>query len=471
MAATDSSTPPLQPAEVEKLRPGPDDYEVADGAAPGLRLRVTRLGKDGRSGGAKVFRWYVTSLGRVVTLGRFSAKPRPGFLTLAQARATLERLKQAHAAGKLDEAVAELKPRPVKAPAATEGGPTVRDFAAAFMESIRRRRERPGPVQDIVDDIIVAAIGDRPVASITPDDVERLIVGVVEGRHAKARNGKDGKPTGAPTHAGKVLQVAKQMFRYAESKGKVTRNPAGSLDPDDLGIVNRTCDRYLSRDEIGPFWRALDHGMSTTVRDALRLLLLLGVRSGELLQATWDEIDLDEGKPEPDREPTWTIPVAHQKLSRKQKHRGAKPFRVPLGPTAVAILRELRAFADSIGSRYVVASFAGDGAPLTDKALNHAMRRLFTGQAPALRFDGERPTPHDLRRTVRTHLAETLGVAPHLAEKTLNHSLGRVFANYDRHDYLAERRDPINRWDAYLSRLVSGQGAEIVAIPAKAVRS
>ena len=80
-------------------------------------------------------------------------------------------------------------------------------------------------------------------------------------------------------------------------------------------------------------------------------------------------------------------------------------------------------------------------AALTEKSLNLAMRRLFTrGKPPLLAFEGERPTPHDLRRTVRTHLSKTLRVPPHVAEKCLNHSLGRVFSTYDQGDYLDDRR-------------------------------
>ena len=100
------------------------------------------------------------------------------------------------------------------------------------------------------------------------------------------------------------------------------------------------------------------------------------------------------------------------------------------------------------------------------------MRRLFTrGKPPLLAFEGERPTPHDLRRTVRTHLSKTLRVPPHVAEKCLNHSLGRVFSTYDQGDYLDDRRLALGAWDAYVERLVTGKGAEVVAIDVQAVRS
>jgi integrase len=54
-------------------------------------------------------------------------------------------------------------------------------------------------------------------------------------------------------------------------------------------------------------------------------------------------------------------------------------------------------------------------------------------------------TPHDLRRTLRTHLSR-LGVAPHIAEKCLNHSLSKLGKTYDKHTYLDERREALEKW-------------------------
>ncbi|HEX8909182.1 MAG TPA: tyrosine-type recombinase/integrase [Anaeromyxobacteraceae bacterium] len=454
-----TTSPPLAPKLIEAAQPREKDYELPDSAAPGLCLRITKVGKDGRSGGSKVFRWYVTSLGRVITIGRWSKTSRPGYVTLAEARTWLERLKEAHKAGTLEEVLAELEAtRPARgraareATAAAEVAPlTVKLLAADFMKHIERRRKRPEPVRSVLDADLLPALGDRPVASITPLDVRHVVDAVV------AR--------GAATHAGKVLAIARQLFRFAQGRSDVASNPAEPLDADALGVVNNICDRYLLPDEIGAFWQALDKvkGMTPTVRIALRLLLLLGVRSGELLQAEWSEVDFDAA--------TWTVPVEHQKLTRKQE-REARPFVVPLAPAALELFRQLEAAAKSIGgSRYVLASFHGAGAPLTEKSLNHAMRRLFTGETPALKFEGERPTPHDLRRTMRTYLGDKLGVPPHVAERCLNHSLGRIAKTYDQGDYLAERRAALEKWSAYVERLVAPAEASVAFLPAAAVRA
>ena len=59
-------------------------------------------------------------------------------------------------------------------------------------------------------------------------------------------------------------------------------------------------------------------------------------------------------------------------------------------------------------------------------------------------------TVHDLRRTMRSQLA-ALGIAPHVAERCLNHKLKGVEGVYDRHDYLEERRQALEQWAAILA--------------------
>jgi hypothetical protein len=50
---------------------------------------------------------------------------------------------------------------------------------------------------------------------------------------------------------------------------------------------------------------------------------------------------------------------------------------------------------------------------------------------------------HDLRRTVGSEMA-ALGVAPHVADKVLNHQTGT--AVYQRHEFLVERKKAVIAW-------------------------
>lgn len=400
--------------------------EYADAESRGLRLRI------GPSG-ARVFIYYGRDGAGTRTLETLGRWGRDGAgLTVEEAR----------------RRYAERGSKPA-APPPPAGGLTVRRVADDFMKKIERERKRPEQARRPIDEDIIPAIGNRPITSVTPRDCRAVVEAVV------AR--------GSPVQAGVVFAVMKQLFRFAQGRNDIATNPAAVLDPGALGIVKGESSRYLTAEELPAFWRALDayQGMTPTVRHGLRVLLLTGVRSGELLQATWDEVDFDAA--------TWTIPVAHQKLTRKREKK-ARPFVVPLSPLALDTFRRLHDLANGLGSPNVMASFhaAKPGAPLTEKAMNHAMRRLFTGKEPVLGFEGERPTPHDLRRTVRTHLGETLGVPWHIAERCLNHAIAiGVTDTYDRGDYLTDRRAALEKWSAYVERLVTPGRESVAFLPAK----
>jgi integrase len=65
---------------------------------------------------------------------------------------------------------------------------------------------------------------------------------------------------------------------------------------------------------------------------------------------------------------------------------------------------------------------------------------------------------HDLRRTCVSGMAR-LGVPPHVADKVLNHQSGTisgVAAVYQRHEFLAERRDALDQWGGHIGRLLQG---------------
>ena len=74
----------------------------------------------------------------------------------------------------------------------------------------------------------------------------------------------------------------------------------------------------------------------------------------------------------------------------------------------------------------------------------------------------DRLAPHDLRRTCVSGMAR-LGIAPHVADKVLNHQAGTisaVAAVYQHHDFLAERRTALDLWGAHFGRLLTGKSQE-----------
>jgi hypothetical protein len=76
--------------------------------------------------------------------------------------------------------------------------------------------------------------------------------------------------------------------------------------------------------------------------------------------------------------------------------------------------------------------------------------------APSTSSAGSGWRLHDLRRTIVSGMAR-LGIPPHIADKILNHQAGTisgVAAVYQRHDFLAERAEALDRWGVHVEHVV-----------------
>lgn len=277
--------------------------------------------------------------------------------------------------------------------------------------------------QSVIKNDILPVIGKMHLNAIDKSDAAEIISSTAKT---------------APVWAMRTFSLMKEMFQYAVTNNWMDSNPAADIDPKFLGVEKPTIgERALDVDpegnpmpekkEIRIFWNAMETvpRLSPQISHGLRILMLTGVRSGELRVARWKNVSLDAG--------TWFIPAGDTKTG--------KAWTVPLSDLAVEQFRRLK----DLDREWVLPSIRGEGC-LTDKAMARALKRMFSpkgGNDPAL--DIESFTPHDLRRTLRTHLG-ALGVAPHIAEKCLNHSLGRISKTYDKNTYLPERREALQKW-------------------------
>lgn len=57
-----------------------------------------------------------------------------------------------------------------------------------------------------------------------------------------------------------------------------------------------------------------------------------------------------------------------------------------------------------------------------------------------------------------------MGVAPHVVEHALGHTMPRVLATYNTHDYLAEQRIALAAWAEHLDDIIAGRTAKVVSI-------
>ena len=77
------------------------------------------------------------------------------------------------------------------------------------------------------------------------------------------------------------------------------------------------------------------------------------------------------------------------------------------------------------------------------------------GKAAASWFE-DRPTAHDLRRTLATRLA-ALGIAAEDVKACLNHARGDVTGrHYDQYDRLREKRRALELWSEQVQSIIDG---------------
>ena len=290
-----------------------------------------------------------------------------------------------------------------------------------------RGLKHPGVPRRYLDKYLLPKLGALPASEITPSDIARLLDDI------KAR---------APTAANDLLRFTRRIFAFGVRRRLVTSNPAADFSPRlDAGGTERPRSRALSLDELAQLFERMRETSNFGADNllAIKLLLALCVRKGELLGARWDEFDLD-GITTSDA--VWHLPASRTKTG--------EGLDIPLASAVVEWLLTLRGLA--AGSEFVFPKRRRDprervphmGIDTLNVALNRVVHEL-----PHF-------TLHDLRRTARTHLA-ALGVRREVAERCLGHKLRGVEGTYDRHDYFKERRVALESWAALLLSIERGE--------------
>ena len=242
---------------------------------------------------------------------------------------------------------------------------------------------------------------------------------------------------GARDLAHRVLQVAGQVFRYGIATGRCEHDLSAGLRGA-LAPHKAKHQAAVTREELPQLLRAIDgYGAlgEQLTRHALRLLALTFVRTGELIGAKWEEIDLDGA--------TWIIPPARMKM--KAEHV------VPLSNQALAVLWDAQAIGG--GSKYVF-----PGRTLDKTISNNTM--LFA--LYKIGYKG-RMTGHGFRAVASTILNES-GFRSEVIERQLAHSEpNEVKAAYNRAEYLPERRLMMQQYADMLTAMT--EGAQVVPLP------
>jgi integrase len=215
----------------------------------------------------------------------------------------------------------------------------------------------------------------------------------------------------APQTANQTLAAASALFSWAirEEFGDVTVNPCQHVARN----PTKSRERVLRDDEIPVFWSAFDSA-GLVVSTALKVLLLLGQRPGEIAHMRREHIAGDWWELPGEPRPGWSG------TKNQQTHRAYLPLPVR------KLIAELDD--DPPATGFVFAGRRGNAIAVLDDAMRMVCSKI--GVA-------EKVTPHDLRRTHGSTVT-AMGFGRSIMNKIQNHKEGGIGDVYDRHSYAAE---------------------------------
>lgn len=255
---------------------------------------------------------------------------------------------------------------------------------------------------------------------------------------------------GALSIAEKVRTWFNQLFRFALVKiSGITVNPASDLDVVALPKPPVANNPFLRLTELPSLLHKLRaYGGAVATQFGVRLLLLTGVRTGELRLATREQFDLERG--------LWIIPpeVVKQLQNdmRKQRKRAQDipPYIVPLSIQAMEIVRYLLTEMKP-AQTYLLAHRCDLNKRISENTLNAALKRM--GYDEIL-------TGHGIRATLSTALNE-IGYPKIWVEAQLSHcDPNKVSATYNHAQHVEPRRHMMQDWADRLDLLEQGQVQE-----------
>ncbi|EIZ1472120.1 tyrosine-type recombinase/integrase [Salmonella enterica] len=386
---------------IRRSKPKDKPYTLNDGN--GLSLLIEPNGSKGWR-----LRYRFSGKAKLMSLGTYPN------VALADARTARDEAKKLIAGGIDPAEVRKAKKREIE----SRFGNTFEGIAREWYEK-RFDRWSPSYAEEMIETFekdVFPYIGSRPIAEIKPMEL-LAVLSVLNDR-------------GATEKLRKVRQRCGEVFRYAVITGRAEYNPAPDL-VSAFAPHKKEHYAFLKTDELPEFFRILNtYTGSLIVKLAMKLLILTGVRPGELRQAEWCEIDFDNR--------VWEVPKERMKMRR--------PHCVPLSEQSLNILEQLKPVTGHY--QYIFPGRIHHSKPMSEMAMNVLIRRI--GYAG-------RVTGHGFRHTMSTILHEqgynTAWIETQLAHVDKNSIRG----TYNHAQYLDGRREMLQWYADYMDALEHGE--------------
>jgi integrase len=285
---------------------------------------------------------------------------------------------------------------------------TVGEYLEKWLEAIRGT-VRPTTAAKYATEVrrLTAAVGNILVSKLTPADVQAAAARLPE--------------TLAPATRRRTFDTLRAALRRAVEWGLLARDPLAGVKPPSTPVREV---RVWSEEEA---MRFLEAAKGSRYYALFYLALATGMRSGELLGLTWDDIDLTAG--------TVTVRRALARVSGgapvwQDPKTPAARRRIPIDPLTVEVLRqhrkqqaEERLRAGPAWQDYRLVFCTRSGRPVIHANLYYLMRSIAKrAGVPPIRF-------HDLRHTHATILLRQ-GVHPKMVAERLGSRVAVTLDTY-----------------------------------------
>ncbi|MFZ6675577.1 tyrosine-type recombinase/integrase [Undibacterium sp. Xuan67W] len=403
---------PLTDTQVKNAKPKNKIYTLADGGGMYLEVAPT---------GSRIWRMSYRQPDGKNTRLTFGAYPEVSLLDARKKRMDAKELK----AKGVDPAQSRRVEKAVKAIAAAN------TFQAVAYEWHANRSEawQPRTASNVLHRLekdVFPLIGKYPISDIKAPimlDVLRQI-----------------EKRGALDMAKRQGQVCSQIFRFAIASGKADIDPVPSL----RGALKATSKGHhaaITPDELPEFIRAfekIEGRMFVPTKVMFRLMMLTFVRTSELTETPWTEIDLENE--------SWVIDWHRMKMGKRKINPRKVNHHVFLPRQGWELLRELHSITGN--NTYLFPNQRDHEKPATSFGILAALKRMgYSGKM----------TGHGFRSLAMGIIKERLGYRHEVVDRQLSHASGDAYGEaYDRALFLDERKVMMQEYADYLYTIASG---------------
>jgi integrase len=384
--------------KIKAAKPKERDYRISDGQGLCILIRTT---------GSKLwqFRYQFEGKPKTASLG-----PYP-LITLAEAREKRDALRK----GLLDSIDPVQAKRLEKAQRQALEDHLFEKIARQWFEhwSKARNERHAAYVLRRLEKDVFPDIGKFPITGLKALDVVRVVKKIEE--------------RGALDISKRAFQTIGQICRYAVAHGMVERDVTSDIRPSDV-LTSRKAKNYAridAKDLPELLQKTEGYQGYPATRLAMNLMALTFVRTGELINARWEEFDFEKAQ--------WRIPAERMKMRT--------PHIVPLSRQAIEVLHILHRIS---GHRKIL--FPGErdqSKPMSNGTILAALDRMgFRG----------RMTGHGWRGLASTILHEEGFEHMHIELQLAHQERNKVSASYNHALYLKQRAEMMQWWADYLDK-------------------